>query len=184
MQDWSIPLVVATAAFLALMLWRVRPSLAGLAGRTGLPWGRKAKSRRDALARVRARIESATDDRARALALCDAAEIVAKSVAGAASARGFYQRAIRSDPQSVEVVQRTAAGLAARPRALESLMWRHLAASSWNGASAGASRAALDTLRALYEGPLRNAIRARALANASALVASGASPHDSVPLGG
>jgi hypothetical protein len=161
MQDWSIPLVVATAAFLALVVWRVRPAL---------PWGRKAVRNREALSHARARIEAAADDHARALALCDAADIVGQSVARAASARGFYQRALRSDPHSVEVVLRAAAGLASRPRALESLMWRHLAASPWTGTSAAATRASLDTLRALYDGPLRNAIRARALANASSIV--------------
>jgi hypothetical protein len=161
MQDWSIPLMVATAAFLALVVWRVRPAL---------PWGRKAARNRQELSQARARIEAAADEHARALALCDAADIVAKTVAGAASARGYYQRALRSDPQSVEVVRRAAAGLAARPRALESLMWRHLAASSWTGPAAEATRAALETLAALYDGPLRNAIRARALANASSMV--------------
>ncbi|HSY25145.1 MAG TPA: hypothetical protein VK841_23630 [Polyangiaceae bacterium] len=167
----SIPLVLATAAFLLLVLWRVRPLVpATVLVALGLPWGRKAKDRRDALARARERIETAADERARALALCDAAEIVARTVTGAASAKGFYQRAMRSDPGSVEVVRRTAAGLAGRPRALESLMWRHLASSAWEGPSAEASRAALEALRALYEGPLRNAVRARAIANASRLV--------------
>ena len=171
MQVSSIPLVVATAAFLVLVLWRVRPLVpATVLAALGLPWGRKAKNRRDGLARARLNIEAAADEHARALALCDAAEIVARSVTGAASAKGFYQRAMRSDPASVEVVRRTAVGLAGRPRALEALMWRHLASAAWEGPSAEASHAALETLRALYEGPLRNAVRARALANASRLV--------------
>lgn len=173
MQVSSIPLVLATAAFLVLVLWRVRPLVpTTLLAALGLPWGRKARERREALAAARERIEKATDEHARALALCDTAEIVARIVAGAASAKGFYQRALRSDPASVEVVRRTATGLAGRPRALESLMWRHLASSAWEGASADASRAALETLRTLYEGPLKNAIRARALANAIRLVGS------------
>ncbi len=171
MQVSSIPLALATAAFLLLVLWRVRPLVpAAVLAALGLPWGRKAKDRRDALALTRQRIETAPDEHARALALCDAAEIVAKTVTGAASAKGFYQRAMRSDPESVEVVRRTAAGLAGRPRALESLMWRHLASAPWEGTCADASHAALEALRALYEGPLRNSVRARAMANASRLV--------------
>ena len=54
----------------------------------------------------------------------------------------------------------------ARPRALESLLWRHLAQAPWTTDSRDATRAVLDALRVLHEGPLKNAIRARALGNA------------------
>ncbi len=161
MQDWSTPLVLATVAFLVLVVWRVRPAL---------PWGNKATNKREALKSARARIEAAPDEPSRALALCDADDIMRRGVAGAIGAKGLYQRALRADPQSVDVVRRAADGLSSRPRALESLMWRHLAATPWTGTSAAAARASLETLRTLYEGPLRNSVRARALGNASLLV--------------
>lgn len=159
MQDWSIPLVIAIGAFLAVLLWRVRPA--------NPSWGRKRRGRRQALRDARARIEAATDGPGRAIALCDAADLMAKSIAGISSASGLYLRAMRSDPCSADVIERAAAGLATRPRTLESLLWRHLAlAGPWTGAARDAARASIDRLRALYEGPLRNAVRARALANA------------------
>lgn len=157
MQDWSLPLVLATAAFLMLVVWRVRPAL---------PWSPSRHASREALRAALSVVESATDDEARALALCDAADLVGKRVVASANATGLFLRAVRTDPKSVEVVRRAVAGLANRPRALESLLWRHLGATSWTGASRPAVRASLDALRVLYEGRLRSTARARALARA------------------
>jgi hypothetical protein len=157
MQDWSIPLVLAAAAFLAVVVWRVRPAL---------PWDRGRGLGRSALRAALAAVEAASDEHARALALCDAADVVAGRVAGAGGAAGLYLRAIRLAPGSVDVVRRVTSGLASRPRALESLLWRHLGISAWTGASVPAVRASLDALRLLYEGRLRNPVRARALAHA------------------
>jgi hypothetical protein len=109
MQDWSTPLILATAAFLGLVVWRVRPAL---------PWGPDGRASREALRTARAVIESAPDDRARALALCDAADVVGKRVVGSANATGLYLRAMRADPKAVDVLDRAIAGLARRPRAL------------------------------------------------------------------
>ncbi len=153
----SIPLVFATAAFLGVLLWRVRPLIKG---------STRLRPPRQELLEARARIEAAPDEPSRALALCDAADLVVKTVSRGASATGFYLRAIRSDPRSAEIIRRAAAGLAARPRVLESLLWRRLAIAPWTGPSRDSAEAALDALRTLYEGPLKNAVRARALANA------------------
>src|SRR5579863_110936 len=157
MHDWSTPLVLATAAFLMLVVWRFRPAL---------PWSPNRRASRDALRAARDIVESSSDDEARALALCDAADVVAKRVAGSANASGLFLRALRADPRSVDVVRRAVVGLAKRPRALESLLWRHLGVASWTGESRPAVRASLDALRILYEGRLRNTARARALARA------------------
>jgi hypothetical protein len=157
MQDWSIPLTLSTAAFLALVVWRVRPAVG---------WGRRHRASRGEIKEARSRIAAARDPVARAAALCDAADILAKTIGGARSARGLYLRAIRSDPRSSEIVRRAAAGLASRPKSLESLLWRHLANGPWDGDARSAARASLDILRSLYEGPLRNPTRARALAHA------------------
>jgi hypothetical protein len=157
MQDWSLPLSLSTVAFLALLVWRVRPAVG---------WGKRRRVSHVEMREARSRIAGAPDPSARAFALCDAADIMAKSIGGAPSARGLYLRAIRSDPRSSEIVRRAAAGLSSRPRTLESLLWRHLAIAPWAGEGRSAARASLDVLRALYEGPLRNPTRARALANA------------------
>jgi hypothetical protein len=157
MQEWSTPLVLATGAFLAVLLWRVRPAW---------PWSSKRKALRETLREARARIEAAKDPVARAQALCDAADITARGGGRYGSAAGLYQRALRTDPKSAEIVSRAVAGLAKRPRALESLLWRALAAGQWTGDSRDATRVALEALRALHEGPLKNPVRARALANA------------------
>ncbi len=157
MQEMSTPLVVAAGAFLVVVLWRVRPAL---------PWARGTKASREALREARARIESTQEPGPRARLLCDAADLTVPGGGGYASAAALYQRAMRTDPTSAEVVARAVAGLSARPRALESLLWRTLAGLPWTGDSRDAARAALDALRALHEGPLKNAVRARALANA------------------
>jgi hypothetical protein len=156
MKDSFVPLVIATAAFLVVLLWRVRP--------LG-PWSNKRRASRQALREAQARIEAAQNDAERARALCDAADLLAAQVRGRASARGLYLRAMRLDTRSVEVIERAAACLWKHPKALEALLWRRLAAEPWSG-SREATVAILDALRTLYEGPLRNAIRARALQNA------------------
>jgi hypothetical protein len=157
MQGLSTPLVAAAAAFLLVVLWRVRPAI---------PFGPRRRASRQALREARARIEASTNPQARALALCDAADLRARAVGGVSSATGLYLRALRTDPHSAAIVVRTAAGLAGRPRSLESLLWRHLAQGPWTPASREAMRAALDALRVLHEGPLKNATRARALGHA------------------
>jgi hypothetical protein len=151
MHDWSVPLIVATAAFLAVLVWRVRPFVA---------FGRGGGATAEALREAHARVEAATSDADRAVALCEAAALV-----GPRGARGLYLRAMRADPTSVNVIERAVAGLSRRPRALESLLWRHLASTPWTS-SREATRAALDALRVLYEGRLRNAVRAQAMAHA------------------
>jgi len=150
LQDWSIPLVVATAVFLAFLLWRIRPFVGGSGGGAG----------REALRAAQDRVEAAKTEPERALALCDAAELMR-----AGEARGMYLRAMRADPASADVVARAVAGLTRRPRALESLLWRYLASRPWTDAK-DATRAALDALRSLYEGPLKSAVKAKAMAHA------------------
>jgi hypothetical protein len=158
MQDSFVPLIVSAGAFLAVLLWRVRPLVA---------WTTKQRESREALRIAQDRIAAAPQGPARAQALCDAADLLAKQVRGPGSAKALYLRAMRSDPKSADVIRRAVTGLSRRPRALESLLWRRLASTPWNE-SAEATEAALEALQALYEGPLRNAIRAKAFANARA----------------
>jgi hypothetical protein len=160
-MTWNVPLVVATFVFFAFLLWKLRPSLGGAGGR-----GKGA-----ALRAAKQRVEAAKTDLDRALALCDAGDAVATGLAGGDSAVGYYLRAMRTSPQSAELVARAAKGLARKPRALESLLWRRLGAEPWSGGGEAAARAALEELARLYAGPLRNAPRARAIENARALLA-------------
>jgi hypothetical protein len=151
MHDWSIPLVVAASAFLAVLVWRVRPLVA---------LGTMRGAGRESLREAHERVENATSEPERAIALCDAAALV-----GPGAAKALLLRAMRADSTSTSVVDRAAATLAHRPRTLESLLWRRLATTPWTE-SRDATRAALEHLRVLYDGTLRNAVRARAMAHA------------------
>jgi hypothetical protein len=148
-QDWSAPLIVAAVAFLLVLLWRVRPVVG---------WT-KAAGGREAMKAAMARVATAPDDAARAVALCDAAEL------SVTRSRALFLQAVRADPKSAAVVGRAVAHLSRRPRALEALLWRHLGSVAWTE-SREATRASLDALRVLYEGRLRNAVRAKAMVHA------------------
>ncbi|MDP9149896.1 MAG: hypothetical protein M3O36_08170 [Myxococcota bacterium] len=156
MQDAFVPLLVAITAFLTVLVWRVRPVI---------PWGRRRSASREALRTALGRVEAARTDADRARALCDTADVMAKQMRRAGNATGLYMRAVRADPTSVDVVERAVAGLAGRPRSLESLLWRHLAFKPW-AVGHESTRVALQALQRLYEGPLRSAVRARALGHA------------------
>jgi len=116
----SVALLVAIAAFLAALLWQVRP--------------------------VFLRREGADGTRGR-------------------GAMAVHLRAVRDEPASVQVVEQAVAALSRRPRALEVVLWRHLAAAPWESRRE-AVLASLDALRSLYEGRRRNQVRARAIAYA------------------
>jgi hypothetical protein len=70
---------------------------------------------------------------------------------------------MRTNPRSESIVERACNGLARRPRALESLLWRRLGAEVWTGVGEASARRALRELGLLYAGPLRNPARARAM---------------------
>lgn len=76
-----------------------------------------------------------------------------------------HLRAVRDAPASVQAVEQAVNALSRRPRALEAVLWRHLAAAPWEGRR-DAVVASLDALRSLYEGRLRSPVRARAIAHA------------------
>jgi hypothetical protein len=159
-MQWNAPLAVASAVFVLFLLWKLRPHLdsGGGSGRTV------------ALKEAKARVTAAKTDEERALALCDAGDAAAGRFQGSESAIGYYLRAMRASPQSAELVTRAAKGLARRPRALESLLWRRLGAEPWTGGGEAAARVALGELAKLYGGQLRNAARASAMDHARALL--------------
>lgn len=166
MDGWQIVSLVAALVFGAVVLWRVRPAFfAGAQGAT----------LRGALAEAKARIEAAKTDGDRADALSDAGDLAIRSGEGAESAIGYYLRAMRTDPRSPRAVERAAIALARRPRALESLLWRRLGSLAWHDEGRASAEAALRHLIALYNGRLRQPMRAKALENA--LAALGPSPQ-------
>src|SRR5256885_13218151 len=122
MKDPLLPLILSAGAFLAVLVWRVRPLVS---------WTQRQAEVKSALREAQARIEGTPEGPGRACALCDAADLLARRTGTRRSAAGFYGRALRSDPTSVDVVQRTVAGLGRRPRTLESVLWRHLSIVRW-----------------------------------------------------
>jgi hypothetical protein len=124
MSASSVALLVAIAAFLAALVWQVRP--------------------------VFLRREGGDGTRGR-------------------GAMAVHLRAVRDEPASVQVVEQAVAALSRRPRALEVVLWRHLAAGPWESRRE-AVLASLDALRSLYEGRRRNQVRAKAIAYAKAIL--------------
>jgi len=154
-MTWNLPLVVTAGVFVLFLLYRLRPAMPGSRkGGAGV-----------ALREAKKRIEAAKDDAARALALADAGDACARSVGRTTGAVGYYLRAMRTNPASAALVERATVALARRPHALESLLWRRLGAEAWTGDREAAARTALSQLVRLYDGPLKNRVRARAIDN-------------------
>jgi hypothetical protein len=162
-MGYELPLVLAAVLFAGFMVWRMRPTFGPVRG-----------AGRAALRAAKARVEAAVTPAERAEALCDAGDACAMSL-GTTSAVGYYLRAMRANPTSAALLERAARGLARRPHSLESLLWRRLGAEPWSGPSRDAALVALRELAVLYEGPLRNRARARAIDYAQ--VALGATPR-------
>jgi hypothetical protein len=158
-MTWQLALAVAAVLFALRIIWQVRPSFGP---RKDVRTGRKA------LVAARARAAAATTPAERAMALCDAGDARAHSIGSLTSALGYYVRAMRVDPTAAEPIVRAARGLARRPRALEALLWRRLSGAPWEGATRVAALAALTELERVYRVPLRNRIRAAAIAHALA----------------
>ena len=140
-----IVLVAAIALFLIYLVIQVRP---------------RAQRRRElekSIKSARARAHEAKEPEERARALGDAGEAAARARRFVAAA-GFFSRAMRHDPRSVDAIRRTADGLAKRPREAEKLLHRRLAALSAGGGdrdeTAGARAELAGSLAAIYEGPL------------------------------
>lgn len=164
MTDWHIPLVVAAVAFVAFFVWRLRPVVT-----SGERVGPKLRE-------ARARIAAAKDDAERARALADAGDLCARGVGRTRNAVAYYLRAMRAQPHSVEIVERAAAALAKRPRALEALAWRRLGSEKWAGEGKEASLAMLRALATAYDRTPKFHVRARALDEALGLL-GGARPR-------
>jgi hypothetical protein len=156
--DWHLLVVITAALFGVFVIYKFRPAI-------GIGVGYRPSERKKVLA-AKARLDAAKTDAERAHALAEAADACTRGGGSRSAAIGYYLRAMRLDPTSAELVERAAAGLVRRPRALESLLWRRLGSDPWFGETGLAAQAALRHLAELYSGPLKSAIRARALEHA------------------
>jgi hypothetical protein len=153
-MDWQIPLAISAAVFAAYIVFKWRPAMSSGARATAAD-----------LEEAKRRIEAATDDEARALALADAGDACAR-LGRITGATGYYLRALRGGPGSVPIVRRAATALARRPAALETLMWRHLAAQPWAGERRASALAALHVLSEVYGRRHRHHTRKQAIDHA------------------
>lgn len=140
MSASTIALVAVAFLFAVYVIVQVRPAM--------LRRGRRATT---GIREAHDRARTATTPDARALALVEAGEVAAKAGRWI-SAAGSFLRAFRSDPSSAAIVTRTAAAMAPRPRLLESILLRKVAAFD-PGTPPGdpALVATLEELKALYE---------------------------------
>jgi len=169
LMDWHVLLVITAALFGGFVIFKFRPVISTARG---------SKGARARLRDAKERVSKASSQAERALALADAADAATPA---RSAAIGYYLRAMRLDPTSVVLVNRAAAALARRPRALESLLWRRLGAAPWTGPTRDAALASVRHLARLYAGPIRSAVRARALEHA-ALAIGAPNPAATSPL--
>lgn len=150
-MDWQIPLVISAVVFAAFMIFRLRPVASG-EGRASAAALREAKQRASA----------AADDDARAAALADAGDACAR-LRRFNAAVAFYMRSLRTKPASKTIAERAANALADRPAALEKLMWRFLATTSYEPPTREAALVGLRALAQSYAKRPRFQPRQRAL---------------------
>ncbi len=114
--------------------------------------------------RARARARIASTPRARAEALCEAAVLSARKAGRWTAAAGLFLRAMRADPTWAEPVQLAIKTLhRARPKLLETMLWRRLAQLPWDEAHREVIHAAGAGLKALYRHDLHDIAKARFL---------------------
>lgn len=114
--------------------------------------------------RARARARVAGTPRARAEALCDAAVLSARKAGRWTAAAGLFLRAMRADPTWAGPVQLAIKTLhKARPKLLETMLWRRLAQLPWDEAHREAIQAAGAGLKALYRHEIHDIAKARFL---------------------
>ena len=125
-MTWQNLLVAgACGAFVLFLVLRMAPGPLGAVVRRKVP----------GLAEAVQKVKDAEGDAAKAKALLDAGDLAAKAGAHVATASGYYLRAMRLAPESLEPVERLATLLRVRPRALDRILWRRLAAIPWTGES-------------------------------------------------
>jgi hypothetical protein len=152
MDATRIALIGIAVAFAAYLFVQVRPALSP-----------RRRALYGELRAARKRAEEASSEPARASALADAAEIAARASRWVA-ASGLFLRALRADPQGLELVTRMAAALSPRPRLLASILERRMGGIGDGPEERPAFVVMAKALLALYEGPLRRRFHAKLIA--------------------
>ncbi len=150
-MDWQLSVELAAVVFGAFVLYRFRPAIGGDTKKPG----------RGVLKEARDRLANAKNDAEKSDALAAAGDACARTVGLGGAASSYYLRAMRLAPDSVELVDRAAQGLARRPRLLETLMWRRLGMEPWLGEHRAATQAALRQLHVIYTKSRRSVMRAK-----------------------
>ena len=129
-------------------------------------WPARRSRRRSGLASVRdarARAASAASPAARALALADAGDAAARARRWT-SAAGLFLRALRASPAETGIPARLLEALGrSRPRLVEAILWRRLAALPDDPAHRVATVELASALASLYDRRLRDRPKARVL---------------------
>lgn len=144
--------VVASVAFVLILVWRFRPQLA----REGIE--------RPMPKKLAAQLEAAKTSEDKAVLLYQAGQ-AALTALRYGSAENYFRRALRVQPDSSALVDQVATALARRPRGLEALLWRRLSDARYEGAERTASIAAMVALIRLYDRTPKQRHKASALRN-------------------
>lgn len=108
--------------------------------------------------------------RQRAEALMHAGDLFAAERGGDLAAVGHYLRAMRADPAWIAPILKLRHLLwRDRPRMLERILWRRLAAVPWDGDTRASAAECLKLLSELHRTRLHDRIRAQVFARAHAL---------------
>lgn len=142
MSFQTILLLAVAVVFALVIVWRARPAFLAGEGR--------GQGYREALRKAQGRIEKAKTDAEKAAALCDAADACALAFGRASAAVSYYLRAARVAPTSDEILERAIKGLAGKPRALETFLWRRMAHDDFASEPKSIQRRSLLALANVY----------------------------------
>jgi hypothetical protein len=152
----NVLLAFAAIVFALYLLWKLRPAM-------GVDDALELRRRADgSLAKALAALPN---DAARVAMLCDEAEKLALHVGRRRRAAILFARAMRLAPADVSVIDRAAKALAKKPRLLEALLWKRLAAAGNGAPERAAVEASLAALAGAYGKMPRRSLRQRAVQN-------------------
>jgi hypothetical protein len=152
----NVLLAFAAIVFALYLFWKLRPAM-------GVDDALELRRRADG--NLAKSLEALPDDASRVVMLCDEAEKLALQVGRRRRAAILFARAMRLAPADVSVIDRAAKALAKKPRLLEALLWKRLAAAGAGGAERTAVEATLAALAAAYAKMPRRTLRQRAVQN-------------------
>jgi hypothetical protein len=152
----NVLLAFAAIVFALYLFWKLRPAI-------GVDDALELRRRADgSLGKA---LEALPNDTARVAMLCDEAEKLALQMGRRRRAAILFARAMRLAPADVGVIDRASKALAKKPRLLEALLWKRLAAAGPAAQELPAVEAALTALASAYGRMPRRTLRQRAIQN-------------------